>query len=208
MALPNPVQYHIYTGQDLPRQWPYAYILARQGVFKVVSGPYFQAEVLTALAWRPIAGLAEYPTGLVLHVPRIPVGWLYTVLNHARQAAGQRGGIAVLAEQMYHFYWLAEAGWRVAVPAQRASAGQVRYAGGDDGRIVLDLHSHHAMAACFSGTDDRDEGGCRFYAVIGRIYSRPEIALRLGLYGDFMPLPVTVLFEGPGPFIDTYDEDE
>jgi hypothetical protein len=50
--------------------------------------------------------------------------------------------------------------------------------------------------------DNRDEQGARFYAVIGRIYSRPEIRLRLGVYGDFVDLPAAALFEGLGPFTD------
>jgi hypothetical protein len=57
------------------------------------------------------------------------------------------------------------------------------------------------MAAFFSPTDDRDEGGFRFYAVIGRLLTRPELRLRLGMYGDFWEVPVTALFTDPGPFV-------
>ena len=42
--------------------------------------------------------------------------------------------------------------------------------------------------------------GFRFYAVAGRIFTRPELALRLGVYGDRWPVPVTTLFTDAGPF--------
>ena len=118
------------------------------------------------------------------------------------------GQVARLAEAMYHFHWVLprnaglrdEPTWRVAVPAQSASAGRVCYRGGDDPAVVLDLHSHHQMAPFFSSTDDGDEQGCRFYGVIGHIYSDPAIRLRLGVYGDFMDIPARMLFEDLGPF--------
>ena len=45
---------------------------------------------------------------------------------------------------------------------------------------VVEVHSHHAMRAYFSTTDDRDETARRVYGVIGRLDTRqPEIALRV-----------------------------
>jgi hypothetical protein len=45
---------------------------------------------------------------------------------------------------------------------------------------VVEVHSHHAMRAYFSATDDRDETARRVYGVIGRLDGeRPEIALRV-----------------------------
>lgn len=141
---------------------------------------------------------------MLLRVPRIPAKWLYAVLEHAQKAgSGERGAGKVMRpiEQMYQFHWVG-GGWRVAVPRQRAGVGHVIYQVGQDANVVLELHSHHEMRAFFSGVDNRDEQGCRFYAVIGRIYSRPEIRLRLGVYGDFVDLPAAALFEGLGPFED------
>jgi PRTRC genetic system protein A len=101
---------------------------------------------------------------------------------------------------MYHFHYFPACGWRVSIPKQQASAGRVAYRGGCEPTVVLDLHSHHEMNAYFSSTDNADEQGCRFYAVIGKIYSRPELRLRLGMYGDFVELDPCLLFDGSGPF--------
>ena len=49
-----------------------------------------------------------------------------------------------------------------------------------DPDALLEVHSHHAMRAYFSATDDRDETARRVYGVIGRLDSQePEIALRV-----------------------------
>ena len=198
---PNPLsnQYHFYCGQALPEAWPYAYHVAAEGVFKVVHGRHFRAAFQVA-AGR-VAGLSSYPdAGVLLTVPRIPAGLLARVLAHARDVCLRASLVPV--EQMYHFHYFHGVGWRVAVPRQQAGAGRVAYTGGCESSVVLDLHSHHEMAAFFSETDDRDEQGCRFYAVIGRIFTQPDIRLRLGVYGDFLKLPAAFLFDGLGPFRD------
>ena len=196
----NPIKYHVYTGQDLPEPWPYDYVLDCHGLVKRASARHFVAEL--ELARCPVAGLASYrPVRLLrLRVPRISARWLYRILDHARRSADwPLGDPSRLAEQMYHAHWCDDR-WRIAVPQQCATAQEVRYVGGSASSVVLDIHSHHCMTAYFSQTDDRDEQGCRFYAVIGRIYDQPEIRLRLGVYGDFMELSPLVLFDGLGPF--------
>jgi len=75
--------------------------------------------------------------------------------------------------------------------------------GGDSPDIILDLHSHCEMGAFFSATDNRDEQGFRLYAVLGRIFTRPEMALRVGVYGDFWTVPVGMVFGGIIPFLRT-----
>ena len=62
------------------------------------------------------------------------------------------------------------------------------------------------MRAFFSGTDNRDELGFRFYAVIGRIFTVPEMVLRVGIYGDMLRVPITTLFAGEGPFREAVKE--
>jgi PRTRC genetic system protein A len=201
VTLPNPIKYHFYQGQDLPESWPYAYLVAQEGVYKMVDTPHFWAYV--RLAACRVAGLYHFvdtPAAAILNVPKIPSTWLYAVLDHARKAGQPNGGVLRPVEQMYHFHWL-ESCWRVAVPKQKATTGQVTYRGGDEASVVLDLHSHHEMGAFFSQTDNRDEQNCRFYAVIGKIYSRPELRLRVGIYGDWAELDPLLLFEGLGPFV-------
>jgi hypothetical protein len=215
--LPNPVAYHIFTGQEIPAPDLYSYVLAGQGVIKLAESDQFRAAMVVAPG--RIVGLPDYPVGVELRAPRIPATWLHTVLEHARRCglsgSGGRGEILRVIEQMYHFHWWAESSgpgfapcgrWRVSIPKQEATAGHVAYRGGNEASIVLDLHSHHEMRAFFSETDDADEQGCRFYGVIGKIYSRPEIRLRLGVYGDWVEVSPLMLFDGLGPFIDPWED--
>ena len=187
----------------LPKPRFYSYVLASDGLFKWTDTPYFDASICVAPA--AVAGLADWGEDVRLKVPKIPAIWLRTVLDHARKA-GSGDQVLRPVEQMYHFHYI-DQGWRVALPKQNASAVRVGYQGGDAPTIVLDLHSHHTMDAYFSPTDNGDEQGCRFYAVIGNIYTRPQIALRLGLWGDFVELPGATIFEDLGPFSDVYEED-
>lgn len=221
--LPPPIPYHAYHGQHLDEPAIYDYVTDQAGVVMRVKTPHFYAVHRCAFGY--IRGLKRWPEeGTLLSVPKIPAAWLARVLGHARRC-GSAGRVAVPIEQMYHFHWqpvssgpgfapLGRGVWRVSIPKQRTTAARVTYRGGQEASVVLDLHSHHEMDAYFSPTDDRDEQGCRFYAVIGRIYgtafgphasdSRPEIRLRLGLYGEWLELPANALFEGLGPFTDAY----
>ena len=191
----NPVGYFFYEGQRIPEPKPgcYNYVTAKNGVFKTIFSAFFDASVCVAQS-NNIAGLERWFDGVVFKLPKIPYQLLHTVLAHARKA-GDGGTVMRPIEQMYHFHYIGGR-WRVAVPDQHATPGRVYYSGGDDNSIVLDLHSHHGMKAYFSDTDNKDELGCRFYAVIGKIYDKPEIVLRFGLYGDFLRLPVTAIFDG------------
>ncbi len=61
---------------------------------------------------------------------------------------------------------------------QQASASGVRATPIPD--ALVEVHSHHALPAYFSGTDDRDETARRVYGVLGRLDTpSPELALRV-----------------------------
>jgi len=176
--------------------------MAHDGVFKCVRMPHFQAQIIVAPG--RVAGLGHLDEFLWWTRPKIPARRLEAILRHAQLTGLSASGMVWQSvEAMYHLHWWAESQeWRVAVPRQASTTGQVMYHGGNEASVVLDLHSHHQMAADFSGIDDRDEQGCRLYAVIGRIYSRPEIRVRVGVYGDFMPVDALDIFEGLGPFVE------
>ena len=89
-------------------------------------------------------------------------------------------------------------------PPQSATAATVVAAEGDTTAVLLDLHSHGAMRAFWSATDDADEQGFRVYGVIGRLDEQPEIRLRLGVYGYWFPLPASALFDGAGGLRDSH----
>lgn len=48
-------------------------------------------------------------------------------------------------------------------------------------------------------TDDADEQGFGLFGVLGRLnQGRPEVSLRVGIYGYFFPLPWGAVFDGDG----------
>lgn len=71
---------------------------------------------------------------------------------------------------------------------------------------VMDFHSHNTMPAVFSGTDNADEKETRLYAVAGRFNQTfPEITVRAGCAGKFIPLNPKDVFEGD--FFDSHPEE-
>jgi len=86
--------------------------------------------------------------------------------------------------------------WRVIVPVQTATATSVRAVNDAGVDTLIEIHSHNRMVAFFSSTDDREERtGFRIYAVIGNLAgNRPEIRVRVGIYGYFWTIPASVVF--------------
>ena len=99
------------------------------------------------------------------------------------------------------------------VPAGRAATGRIRerrLAPTEDLCLwcratpvhdaIVEVHSHHAMRAYFSATDDRDETGRRIYGVLGRLDGpHPEIALRVASGCNppaVGPVPFSQVFAG------------
>ena len=73
------------------------------------------------------------------------------------------------------------------VPKQEGTATSLKYR--PPARVVAEFHSHGSSRAFFSETDDGDEQGFRIYGVVGRLDTdRPEISLRVGIYGHFAPV--------------------
>jgi len=198
------VEHWIYRGVERPlTARAYEYVLAGNGVWKRARSRHIVASVPVALA--RVAGLPDLEVEVAIMPGRIPGRLLMPILADARRHA--LGG----REWMYQIrlvQTLEGLRWRVASPGQRSSGAQIEYQTSEGGGVVVcDVHSHHGMRAFFSGTDDRDEAGFRFYAVIGRVLARPEISLRLGMYGDFFYVPACTLFTDPGPFADVYHEE-
>lgn len=181
-----------HAGQGLA----YQYILAGNGVFVRAETHFFHAQL--PIAACVVRGLSPLETTFRLKVGRIPERLLAAVLADARQARQGDGGLNEVLYQFHHH------GQRVQVqkPRQRASAVSVVAAGDSAPTILCELHSHGNMPAYFSQTDDADEQGACLYAVIGRLDSKPEIRLRVGVYGYWRALPVTAVFTDRGSFVE------
>jgi PRTRC genetic system protein A len=170
----------------------YQYVVAGNGLF--IRAEDSRLRALVHVAPAQLHGLADLDPIAELRVERVPGVWLRSVLASARRRMPD--------EAMYQFHYSGERRtWRCSSPAQVATPTALDFA--DDGEAVIDLHSHNSMAAFFSETDDADEQGLRFYAVIGRIDTdTPEILVRVGVYGHHMDVPADMVFDDLGPFVD------
>jgi PRTRC genetic system protein A len=178
----------------------YQYVMAGNGVFLRAENRFVSAIV--PVAHCQIRGLPPLGRQIKLKVPRLPEQLLTAMVNGA---GGMRASTDQLQEALYHVHHTGRAAC-VLKPRQKASSSHVAsYSGGEPG-IILDLHSHGSMPAFWSATDNADEVGFRFYAVIGRLDKKPEIRLRLGVYGYFLSLLITTLFAGPAGLHDCYQK--
>ncbi|MFN8632925.1 MAG: hypothetical protein U0893_03655 [Chloroflexota bacterium] len=172
------------------------YLLAGDGVYLVAANE--DLEVRVPIAQCQVRGLPPvYPSCTLKH-GRIP-GWIWDAIVWAAHV-GYVSGHEVLLTVRFD----PSVGYRLTVPRQVAGPAHVVYRPPAD--AVLEIHSHGPHAADFSPTDDADEQGLRLYGVVGRVGTgRPEVALRVGAYGHFMPLPWDAVFDGRiGPFDDGF----
>jgi PRTRC genetic system protein A len=206
--LDNLVTYHIHRQNPLPANnaLGYQYILAGSGLFIRAETRFFQARF--AIAPCLVRGLATLETHFRLKAPRIPEALLTRILADARRARRPVGGGTDngLNEVFYRFHHQGRT-VQVKKPAQHATAASVLAPGSSETDILCDLHTHGNMPAFWSKTDDADEQGCQLYAVAGKLETAPEMRLRLGVYGYWLPLPVTAVFTGSGPFQDLYQKE-
>ena len=131
---------------------------------------------------------------------RLPGRFLGRVLHHARGAVDTRG------RPVEQQYWLTDLGNGVTVirPPQLATASMV-ITPRMDLPVLADCHSHHAMPAYFSRTDDRDDAlSIGVSAVIGTIFTTPTIRVRLTVYGQCQEIPASLIFSDLGPFEDAW----
>ena len=196
------VTHHVATPtRPLPDARPgMSWIWAANGIYK--RGVSETLDLLIPVSTtQTVPGLAK----LLPHVrfapwpERLPGLLLTPLLEDAKRAAA--GGIVLRPiEKQYFFVWRDTV--RVVAPrGQDASAVHLRYTMPQSGPVLLDLHSHHGMAAYFSATDDRDDTGLSVSAVIGTIYTRPTIRCRLNVYGDRWEVPPLLIFDTLGPFV-------
>lgn len=198
------VRHHIATpAAPLPEASPgITWIWAANGIFK--RGVSADLDALVQVrAWDA----DDRACGLASLVPyarfsawpgRLDGRLLAPLLADARKACTD-GVIARPVEKQYFF--VERDGLRVVAPhVQEGTPGSLRYTMPVRGHVLLDLHSHHAMRAYFSPTDDRDDLGLSVSAVIGDIYERPEILIRINVFGDRQQVPALTIFDQLGPF--------
>lgn len=184
----------------------YGYLIAHDGppaprglIADVVldgAGLYLAAAtaglaIRVRLARVDVPDLPIAPMGVTL--ARGPIdGTLWEALvDRARDAMPHEVLLAIVARQVAEgeFFVAAAGPYSLVEPGldetgtgtwqpQQASASSVRATPIPD--ALVEVHSHHALPAYFSDTDDRDETARRVYGVLGRLDTpSPELALRV-----------------------------
>ena len=165
----------------------YDYVLGSGGVYVQSESAHLTARVLiapcTVRGLAPVAEKVELPHG------RIPAWLIEAGLRWFQDAPGTERFFAVRWDG--HNYW-------PVVPPQSGTGSSLTYR--PPSGVVAEFHSHGRLPAFFSTTDDRDEQGFRIYGVAGRLVdARPELRLRVGVYGHFAPVEWSQVFDGPVP---------
>lgn len=170
----------------------YDYLLAGDGLWLAAENSALRVRAPVAAA--AIRGLPALGGTCELRHGRLPAAIWAACVAVARGVATYRHEILLL---VLH----GPGGYRLIVPEdQRATATRVVYtppvlAVGE--AIALALHSHHTMPAFFSATDDADEQDLGLYAVVGRLLgASPEVIVRVGAYGHWLPVPWEAVFAG------------
>lgn len=175
------------------------WIVARNGLFKRGTNAHLDALICVE-PWTSLQ-LGDHHVGLLpsarwrQHRGRLCGRLLSIVLDHARQAATIRSGIAQPVEQ---FYMVGLEGTRMVLvrPPQHPTSGHVTYEVPAHIVALADIHSHHAMPAYFSSTDDQDDRGLSVSVVVGRVWdSCPEIVCRINVHGHRQIVPVETIFD-------------
>ena len=162
----------------------YEYWLAGNGVFIRAENDFVYACIPVAPA--KVRGLPDIEASVYYKLPPLPGDMLQEMVSKA--------------QVLYHdtevlFQVTHNSDGYTLHPAQVGSRAEIIY-NDVDGKIVLDLHSHHMMQCYFSATDNAHHNDLRFYAVIGRTDLRqPHFRLRFSAYGHFYNLPATALFD-------------
>ena len=165
----------------------YDYVLGSGGVYVQSQGAHLTARV--PVAPGTVRGLAPVAEKMQLTHGPIPANLFELGLGWFQDDPG--------TERFFAVRWDGRA-YRLVVPEQEGTASSLTYT--PPAGVVAEFHSHGTSRAFFSKTDDGDELGFRIYGVVGRLDSdRPELSLRVGVYGHFAPVEWSQVFDGPPP---------
>ena len=165
----------------------YDYVLGSGGVYVQSESAHLTARVpvapCTVRGLAPVAEKVELTHGPIpARLFEIGLGWFQDDPE---------------TERLFAVRWDGRA-YRLVVPEQEGTATRLKYT--PPAGVVAEFHSHGSSRSFFSDTDDRDEQGFRIYGVAGRLDTpRPELSLRVGVYGHFAPLDWSQVFGGPDP---------
>lgn len=193
------IDYKITTSQVLPEMVAglMEYWLAGNGVFVRAERQGISACI--PITKCTIPGLPSLTPYVQLEYPLVPADIVGAILR-AAQAVGN-------TEILFYLSY-ADGNWQLDIPDQLATAGSVKpteLSSNSYEVALIEIHSHHSMNAHFSPIDDEEESGkFRLFAVLGEIFTRPTINVRVGIYNNFWQIPAGWIFELPAELTDTY----
>ncbi|MCY4624195.1 MAG: Mov34/MPN/PAD-1 family protein [Chloroflexi bacterium] len=195
-ARPTPVGYLVNRKEGLTgaQGIGYDYVLGSGGLYVQSESAHLTARVLVAPC--EVRGLAPVAEKVELAHGPIPARLFELGLCWFEDDPD--------TERFFAVRWDGRS-YRLVVPEQEGTATRLKYR--PPAGVVAEFHSHGRSRAFFSATDDRDEQGFRIYGVAGRLDSdRPELSLRVGVYGHFAPVQWSQ-FDGPNPGLRLVAED-
>ena len=173
----------------------YDYVLGSGGVYVQSESAHLTARVLVAPC--VVRGLAPVTEKVELAHGPIPAALFELGLRWFQDTPD--------TERFFAVRWDGDA-YRLVVPEQEGTASSLEYT--PPAGVVAEFHSHGGSRSFFSATDNRDEQGFRIYGVAGRLDKpRPELSLRVGVYGHFAPVEWSQVFDGPDPGLRLIGED-
>jgi PRTRC genetic system protein A len=167
----------------------YNYILARNGLFIRAENDHLEAivPIFQLEEGRPVRGLAPMEKRVTLKHGPIPVGIWERAYNTLMEDPSSECYMAIV--------WV-RGSYELAVPPQAATAASVAYE--RPRNLVVDIHSHGAIKAFFSATDNQDDQGLKISIVVGNLDKGPwypdRIASRVCIYGYYAPVDATHLW--------------
>lgn len=171
------------TGLEGEKGVFYNYIMAGNGLFIQARNSRLAATV--CIAPQEVRGLAPLEENIQLLHGKIPLPFLNLALSLLC--------IKPEIEQYLALIW--QDNYSLRVPKQSHTAGSVTYDTLPD--TVMDIHSHvQGVPAHFSETDNHDEQGLGLYTVVADLRSLiPTVEIRLGVYGYFIPIDKSEVFQ-------------
>ena len=186
---PTPVGYLVNRKEGLTgaQGIGYDYVLGSGGLYVQSESAILTARVLVASC--EVRGLAPVAEKVELAHGPIPAGLFEMGLGWFEDDPD--------TERFFAVRWDGRS-YRLVVPEQEGTATRLKYR--PPAGVVAEFHSHGHSRAFFSATDDGDEQGFRIYGVAGRLDNdRPELSLRIGVYGHFAPVQWSQVFDGSNP---------
>lgn len=187
------IGYNIATSSILPDMAAsmMEYWLAGNGVF--VRAARLGLSACVPVADCTIAGLPKIASYVQLEYLLVPAALVLEMLRRS-QAVGDR-------EILFYFSFI-NGKWQLDIPKQLATSGSVRPLTASLGTAYetasIEIHSHHSTSARFSTIDDLEESGkFRIFGVLGEIFTRPTLNLRVGIYSHFWQIPASGIFQLP-----------